>query len=61
MDEKELSTLSPFILAQLIEDMGGIVELDAEEVFEAIKEKKFKKMGLIIQEGRLIIEVFDEN
>jgi len=61
MDIQDLNHLAPFILAALVEEMGGIIELDAKEILEDIKSNKFKKLGIFIERGRLYVEVFDEN
>ena len=61
IDIQDFNSLAPFILAALVEAMGGVVELDAKEVLDDIKNNKYKKIALSIQEGRLYMEVFDEN
>lgn len=61
MDIQDLNNLAPFILAALVEAMGGIVELDAEEILEDIKSNKYTKLGIFIEKGRLYVEIFDEN
>lgn len=61
MDVQDLNNLAPFILAALVEAMGGIIELDAEEILEDIKSNKYTKLGIFIEKGRLYVEIFDEN
>jgi hypothetical protein len=61
MDIQDLNHLAPFILAALVEEMGGIIELDAEEILEDIKSNKYTKLGIFIEKGRLYVEIFDEN
>lgn len=61
MDVQDMNHLAPFVLAALVEAMGGIAELDAEAVLKDIKSNKYKKLGLFIEKGRLYVEIFDEN
>lgn len=61
MKQEDYSSLAPFILAALIERMGGIVELDAKSILKDIKEDKYNRVGLYIYDGKLRLEIFDEN
>lgn len=57
-DDKDLSKI---LLAELIEELGGVVRLDATKILVDLKEGKFKEIGLKIENGVAILEVFDEN
>ncbi len=55
-DNTELVTI---ILAELIEEMGGIVRLDATKILADLKDEKFKEITMRLEEGVAILEVFD--
>lgn len=58
MDEKSITV---FVLAHLIEELGGIVELDAEKLLKDIKDGSYKEIRLSIKDGKAIVEVIDES
>lgn len=54
--EKDISKI---LLAELIEELGGVVRLDATKVLRDLKENKFKEIGIRLEDGVAILEVFD--
>jgi hypothetical protein len=56
----ESRELAGFILAELVESMGGIVELDANRLLKTIKSGEYKEISLSIKDGKAIVEVIDE-
>lgn len=58
MEEKEITG---FILANLIDELGGVVELDAIKLLEDIKLGKYKRIEVSIKDSKAIVEVIDEN
>lgn len=57
-DSTELVTI---ILAELIEEMGGIVKLDATKILADLKNDRLKEIRMRLEDGVAILEVFDEN
>ena len=55
-DNTELVTI---ILAELIEEMGGVVRLDATKILADLKAERFKEITMRLEEGVAILEVFD--
>jgi hypothetical protein len=49
------------LFAELIDELGGIVRLDAIKILADIKENKFKEIGLRIEGDVATVEVFDED
>jgi hypothetical protein len=49
------------LLAELVDELGGIVKLDASKILANAKKNKFKRIGLRIDGNDAIIEVFDED
>lgn len=49
------------ILAELIESMGGVVQLDATKILADLKDGRFKEITMRLVEGVAILEVFDAN
>lgn len=49
------------LLAELVDELGGIVKLDATKILSNIKENRFKEIGLRVDGDVAIIEVFEEN
>lgn len=57
----DVNNLIPFILAQLIDEIGGLVELDGEQLMESVKSGKYKQFGISIKNKKVIVEIIDEN
>lgn len=53
--------LVKFVLAELITDMGGIIQLDASKLLEDARKGEFKEIGIRIEGEKLIAEVFSLN
>lgn len=49
------------LFAELVDELGGIVKLDARKLAEDAKKNKFKKIAVRSQDGVVIVEVFDED
>lgn len=58
MEDEELLKI---LFAELIEELGGVVELDANKVLTDIKQGRFKRIGIAIKENIVYLEVFDED
>lgn len=59
--ENEEKSIVVFILANLLEELGGVVELDASKILNDIKSGRNKEIKLSIKDGKAVVEVFDEN
>lgn len=58
----EENALLPYIFYQLLEDMGGIVDLDANKVLESIKSKEDRGIAVsIIAGGTLRVELVEKD
>lgn len=49
------------LLAQIVEDMGGIVKLDAGKILEKARNNEFKQIALRIKGEVAIVEIVDED
>jgi hypothetical protein len=58
---KDNSDLIRVLFAELVEELGGIVKLDANKILENVKQNKFKSIGIRVEGTEAIVEVFDEN
>jgi len=54
----EENDLIRFILAELIAEMGGMVQLDAERLLDKVRKEEFKEIGIRIEGEKVIAEVF---
>jgi len=53
--------LIKILLAELVDELGGVVKLDATKILNNMKNNKFKEIGLSVEGDVAIVEVFDEN
>lgn len=53
--------LIKILFIELVEELGGIVKLDAIKITKDVKENKFKSIGVRVEDGVAIVEVFDED
>lgn len=49
------------LFAELVDDLGGIVKLDAKKLAEDAKQNKFKQIAVRVDDGVVTVEVFDED
>lgn len=49
------------LFAELVDELGGIVKLDASKLAEDSKQNKFKKIAVSVNDGVVTVEVFDED
>jgi hypothetical protein len=49
------------LFAELVDELGGVVKLDATKILNNVKENKFKQIGLRIEGEVAIVEVFEQN
>lgn len=56
------STLIPYLFQLMVEQQGGIVDFDAEQVLESIKSKKPRVASFTFVEGGILrVELLDED
>lgn len=60
MNEDDINKMK-LILAELVHQMGGVVELDATKLVENIKSNELKDLGIRLENGKVIVEVFSIN
>lgn len=60
MDEEQVRILA-LVLAELVDDMGGIVELDAIKLRKQLKQNPARGLKIDIVGNKLIVEVIDED
>jgi hypothetical protein len=53
--------LMRILFAELIEELGGIVKLDACKIKNTIENRQLKSIGIKIDNNVVIVEVFDED
>ena len=58
---EENKDLTKILLAALIEELGGVVRLDAVKILADLKEGRFKEIGLQLKDDVVILEVFEED
>jgi len=61
MEEKDFNEISKVVLASLVDELGGVVELDAAKLLTDIKQGRIKQISMRIENGKAIVEVFEEN
>lgn len=61
MEEKDFNDISKVLLAALVDELGGVVELDAEKLLAEIKANRIKQLSMRIEAGKAIVEVFEED
>ena len=49
------------LFAELVDELGGIVKLDANKIVKDARENRFKKIAVRVEDGVAIVEVFDED
>lgn len=57
----DYASLIPFVLLEIVERAGGIIEVDAKSVQQRIQVEDYKRLGFEIINGRLRIEVFEKD
>jgi hypothetical protein len=53
--------LIKILLIELIEELGGTIELDARKISEDVAQNKFKSIGVRVANGIVTVEVVDED
>lgn len=53
--------LIKILFMELVEELGGIVKLDANVVINKVKVNKLKSIGVRVENEEIIVEVFDED
>jgi hypothetical protein len=48
------------VLAELVEDLGGIVKLDAKKILNKARVNKFKQIRMTVNGDEAIVEIFDD-
>jgi len=48
------------LLAELVEELGGIVKLDANKILNDVKTNKLKSIGIRVEGEEAIVEVFED-
>lgn len=61
MDEKIVTDLLPFIILEIVDNAGGILDIDASSIKKRVEEESEVKLSVKIIDERLRIEVFDED
>lgn len=59
--EQDNNEIIRVLFAELVDELGGVVKLDATKILSNIKENKFKQIGLRVEGDVAIVEVFDED
>lgn len=49
------------LFAELVDELGGIVKLDAKKLAEDARQNKFKQIAVRVDDGVVTVEVFEEN
>lgn len=57
----DYASLIPFVLLEIVERAGGIIEVDAKSVQQRIQVEDYKRLGFEIINGKLRVEVFEKD
>lgn len=52
--------LIAYLLAELVEELGGQIELDAKQLFAKIKKDDLKGLTLEVTDGKAIIKINED-
>lgn len=57
----DTSALLPYLFQEILDKLGGVVDLDANKVLESIKSENTKGIAVSILNGVLRVELLDED
>lgn len=57
----EISAMVPYLFYELMDSLGGIVDLDADRVLELIKSEQKRGLAVSISNGKLRVEILEKD
>jgi hypothetical protein len=57
----EISAMVPYLFYELMDSLGGVIDLDADRVLELIKSEQKRGLAVSISNGKLRVEILEKD